>query len=171
MSRKSLIPVLLIQEDEVYDVGWWRGVREVTDEVRQLALRVRRIAQDVYDELGPGHDESVYRLAMAVDLRAAEIPYRQELSADIHYKGHWVGRREIDFVIDNTIAVELKCVKAALPGHKNQALAQGGALGIPSMLINYRNLRKPDGEMALEPTTNGVEVWIEQEPLPVAADA
>ena len=51
-----------------------------------LVAKVQEISKTVYSVLGPGHDESVYRLAMSIELREAQIPFKQEQSVDVLYR-------------------------------------------------------------------------------------
>ena len=57
------------------------------------------IAQDVYMDLGSGHDEKVYRRAMEVDLRTRGIEYDSERVLELRYKEHYVGENYADLVV------------------------------------------------------------------------
>lgn len=128
----------------------------------KLVAKVQEISKAVYSVLGPGHDESVYQLAMSVELREAKIPFKQEQSVDLLYKGHWVGRKEIDLLVDDRLAVELKSVGSASGINKAQAIAHSNAAKKPGMLINFRNVCC-NGAMRLEFCEDGVEVWLQDE--------
>lgn len=127
-----------------------------------LVAKVQEISKTIYSVLGPGHDESVYRLAMSIELREVKIPFKQEQSVDVLYKGHWVGRKEIDLLVDDRLAVELKSVKSATDINQAQAIAQSKAAGKTGMLINFRNVYD-NGAMMLKYCGDGVEVWSNDE--------
>ena len=127
-----------------------------------LVAKVQEVSKAVYTVLGPGHEESVYRLAMSVELREAKIPFKQEQSVDVLYKGHWVGRKEIDLLVDNRLAVELKSTGSASDNHKAQAIAQSKAAEKASMLIHFRNVCD-NNAMKLTFGRDGVEVWLKDE--------
>ena len=131
-------------------------------EIDDLVEKVREISKTVYSILGPGYDESVYRLAMSIELREAKIPFKQEESTDVLYKGHWVGRKEIDLLVNDRLAVEFKSVGSASDVNKAQAIAQSNAAEKPGMLINFRNVYG-NGAMTLEFCGDGVEVWLKDE--------
>ncbi len=50
----------------------------------------------------------MYREGLAVELRAKQIPFRQEAAHSVYYKGHCLGRRHLDFVISERLALEVK---------------------------------------------------------------
>ena len=127
-----------------------------------LVEKVQEISATVYSVLGLGHDESVYRLAMSIELREAKIPFKQEQSVDVLYKDHWVGRKVIDPLVDDRLALELKAVGAAGNPHKAEAIARSKAAGKTGMLINFRNVYD-NGAMTLKFGRDGVEVWVKDE--------
>lgn len=68
-------------------------------------------ADAVHDELGAGFTESVYHSALQVELSARSIEHSSETTIPIFYKGHNVGRRRPDLMVDDggqKIVIELK---------------------------------------------------------------
>lgn len=65
-------------------------------------------AYEVQNEIGCGHREQAYQLALAKEFKRRGIKYEKEVSADIRYKNESVGVRRLDFMIENKIVVELK---------------------------------------------------------------
>ena len=43
-------------------------------EIDDLVAKMQEVSKTVYSVLGPGHEKSVYRLAMSVELRDAKVP-------------------------------------------------------------------------------------------------
>lgn len=82
-----------------------------------LMALLARLASEVYDALGSGHDESVYRKAMIVGLRAAQIPYQTLQSVSVRYLGEEVGVEEVDLLVgedtERTV-VELKVIEGQI---------------------------------------------------------
>lgn len=108
--------------------------------MNDLVATVQEVSNTVCSVLGPGHEKSVYRLAMSVELQEANIPFKQEQSVDVLYKGHWVGRKEIDLLVDDSLAVELKSTGSASDNQKAKTIAQSNAAEKTSMLIHFRNV-------------------------------
>ncbi len=77
-------------------------------ELCKLVESVFEAAKELFAELGPGYEESVYREGLAVELRAKQVPFRQEAAHNVYYKGHCLGRRYLDFVISERLALEVK---------------------------------------------------------------
>lgn len=89
---------------------------------------------DVYNELGYGFLEKVYKNALFNELTHRGIRCQKEYPISVYYKGVCVGEYYADIMIEDKIILELKAVKAILPEH----LAQ---------LNNY--LRATDAEVGL----------------------
>ena len=68
----------------------------MSDDVRAT---VEDAAKRVYAELGGGHLESVYRLAMAIEFRELGISYETEHTREIFYKEQRVGEHRLDFLV------------------------------------------------------------------------
>lgn len=66
------------------------------------------IANDVYQELGAGHTESVYHNAMKIGLQEQPLPYESERDILITYHDKYVGTVRADLIVDNKIVIELK---------------------------------------------------------------
>ena len=69
------------------------------------------IAQEIYNELGPGHRECVYHRAFEMELRNRGTPYECEVVIPIFYKGQFLSHMRLDLVVDKNIIVELKAIK------------------------------------------------------------
>lgn len=89
---------------------------------------------DVYNELGYGFLEKVYKNALFNELTQRGIRCQKEFPISVYYKGICVGDYYADIIIEDKIILELKAVKTILPEH----LAQ---------LNNY--LRATDAEVGL----------------------
>lgn len=77
-----------------------------------VTARILAAATEVHRVLGPGFEEVIYQRALARELPAHDLEFSREVWIDVHYKGEKVGRKRVDFVIDE-VMVEIKA-KAAL---------------------------------------------------------
>jgi GxxExxY protein len=79
---------------------------------KDLSYKVLGMAFSVHNILGPGLLESAYEGAFCVELKQAGIPFSRQEIYPLYYKGELVGGYIADLVVDNTIILELKSVKA-----------------------------------------------------------
>lgn len=76
-----------------------------------LTYKIRGSIFKVYNELGFGHRESVYRKALAIEFSKQEIPHKEEPRLEIKYDGVSVGVYVPDFLIDDKVIIEIKSVE------------------------------------------------------------
>ncbi len=72
-----------------------------------VTARIIAAATEVHRTLGPGFREVIYQRALALELPAHNLEFSREVWMDVHYKGKKVGRKRVDFVIDE-VMVEIK---------------------------------------------------------------
>jgi GxxExxY protein len=90
----------------------------------QLSQEVIGAAIEVHKNLGPGLLESAYQKCLAYEFSARGINFNSEYPIPIKYKNTSLdcGYR-IDFMIENSIIVELKSVEKIMPIHQAQILS------------------------------------------------
>jgi len=69
---------------------------------------VRKLAEEVYAELGPGHTESVYHNAMKIQLQDAGLQYESERDIPVLFKTRYVGTVRADVIVNHEIVLEFK---------------------------------------------------------------
>lgn len=108
------------------------------EEVEQLTHSVIGFAIRVHRELGPGFLESVYENALAVELDENRVRYERQKPLAISYKGRQVGEHRLDFLIENSVVMELKAVAAFEKVHfavvRSYVRASGATTGL---LVNF----------------------------------
>jgi GxxExxY protein len=77
---------------------------------------------DVYNELGYGFLESVYRDAMAIALKSKGLQVDKEFPMSARFRGQIIGAFKADLVVSGAVVVELKAVKALESMHEAQIL-------------------------------------------------
>ncbi|MBB5342766.1 GxxExxY protein [Tunturibacter empetritectus] len=77
---------------------------------------------EVYNELGFGFLESVYREAMRIALTQAGLEVQAEVSIPVSFRGSLVGMFRADLVVAGTVVVELKTAEAISKAHEAQVL-------------------------------------------------
>jgi GxxExxY protein len=76
----------------------------------------------VYDGLGFGFLEAVYRRALAFELRARGLTVLVETPIDVSYRGVCVGSYRLDLLVEQRVAVEVKATELLPPTSKRQLL-------------------------------------------------
>jgi GxxExxY protein len=80
-------------------------------------------AIEVHRQLGPGLLESVYLIALEHELLARGLNFACEVEMPIRYKGTELEHSlRLDFVVEQTLVIELKAVDVVLPVHYAQLL-------------------------------------------------
>ncbi len=92
----------------------------------------------VHKTLGNGFQELIYQRCLAIELERAGISFVREQSHTIFYDGIDVGTRRADFIIEESVVVELKALinleDVHLAQAKNYVLAYDKPIGL---LINF----------------------------------
>jgi GxxExxY protein len=96
-------------------------------------------AIEVHTALGPGLLESTYDGCFSHELTLRGIQFVRQVPLPVVYKGFQLdcGYR-IDFLVENSLLVELKAVERVLPIHHAQILTYLKLLGVKQgLLINF----------------------------------
>src|SRR3989449_10546372 len=107
--------------------------------INDLSRPLFGAAIEVHRALGPGLLESAYEQCLARELALRDIPFEPQKSVPVYYKGTRLdcGYR-LDFLVANSVVVEVKAVDTLLPIHQAQMLSYlklgGWKLGL---LINF----------------------------------
>src|ERR1700679_2681230 len=95
---------------------------EFSDRNDPLTERIIRGFFEVYNELGFGFLESVYREAMRIALGEAGFRVEAEVPVPVSFRGRLVGVSRGDIVVDGSIIVELKTAESISKAHEAQVL-------------------------------------------------
>ena len=100
--------------------------------------RIIRSFYYVYNTLGYGFLEAVYRNAMAVELRKRGFAPSIETRMEVHYKGEPVGIYIADMLVNDTVIVEFKVSEEYRKSDEAQLLNELAATRKPvGLLINF----------------------------------
>jgi GxxExxY protein len=109
------------------------------DEIQDdLTYKIIGCAMKVHSTLGNGFQEVIYQRCLAIELEKAKLIFSREQEMPIFYEGVEVGSRRADFVVENTVLVELKAIIQLEDVHLAQALNYLQAYKIDKgLLINF----------------------------------
>ena len=90
---------------------------DITDKILKSAFEVHKF-------LGNGFQEVIYQRALAYEMRQLNLSFSRELEQDIFYKDlrEPIGKRRVDFLVEDKVLVELKAVSEIDGAHLNQVL-------------------------------------------------
>jgi len=120
-----------------------------------LTYRIIGCAMKVHATLGNGFQEVIYQRALAIEMRKAELHFARELEMPIFYDGVNIGTRRVDFLIEETIMVEIKAVVSLEDVHLAQGLNylvaykldKGLLLNFGARSLEIKRLRHPKNKM------------------------
>ena len=95
-------------------------------------------AMEVHNILGNGFQEVVYQRALSVEMSLRNIEHQREFEMPLFYKGIDVGKRRVDFLVGDSISVEIKAIINLEDVHLAQAMNYLEAYNLQTgLLINF----------------------------------
>jgi GxxExxY protein len=92
----------------------------------------------VHSALGNGFQEVIYQRALAIEMIKQGLVFQREMEMPIYYEGEYIGKRRVDFFVEDNLMVELKAVINLEEVHLAQAMNYCQAYNLPiGLLINF----------------------------------
>jgi len=114
-------------------------INKITERIIGCAIEVHRV-------LRCGLFETVYRSALAIEFDAAGLAYTSEVSVPALYKGRRLGSYRLDFIVEDSVVVEVKSVERMNAIFDTQVITY---LGLTNkrvgLLINFNSRLLKDG--------------------------
>lgn len=105
---------------------------------KELTGKIIKVFYEVYDELGHGFLESVYQRCLGISLRQAGLNVVWPVTISVWFRGYQVGTFEGDMLVEKTVLLELKAVRALDSSHQAQLLNYLRATEIEiGLLLNF----------------------------------
>ena len=103
-----------------------------------LTSKIIGCGMTVHSILGNGFPEVVYQRALAIVFRLQGIPFEREKEMLIFYKTEQVGKRRVDFLVEEIISVELKATTVLTDSDLAQAINYLEAYDLEiGLLLNF----------------------------------
>lgn len=103
-----------------------------------LTHKIIGCAMEVHTHLGNGFPEIIYHRALSIELNSSGLNFKDEFEMPVNYKGKRIGKRRVDFFIENSIMVEIKAVINLEDTHLAQAMNYVEAYNLEvGLLINF----------------------------------
>lgn len=104
----------------------------------ELTGKIIGCAMTVHSALGNGFQEVIYQRALAMEMADQGIAFNREQTMTVYYKGHQIGSRRVDFLVEEVVCVELKAVIRMEDAHLAQAINYLEAYDLEvGLLINF----------------------------------
>src|SRR6266702_143349 len=114
------------------DEGQVRGKHD------DLTQKIIGVFYEVYNELGYGFLETVYREAMRLALIQAALHAAAEVPIQVRFRGELVGIFRADLIVNDTVLIELKACEALAREHESQTLNYLRATNTEvALLVNF----------------------------------
>ncbi len=95
-------------------------------------------AMKVHSELGNGFPEIIYHRSLSIELKERGINYVREIAMPLYYQGEEIGKRRLDFLVEERVLIELKAVSEINETHYNQVLNYLTAYNLEiGLLLNF----------------------------------
>ena len=117
----------------------------------ELTYKIIGCSMKVHNKLGNGFQELIYQRALAVEFEKQGIRFEREVEMPIFYEEHNIGSRRADFLVQESVLVELKAQIQLEDVHLAQGLNYLVAYKLEKgLLINFgarslqvKRLRRP----------------------------
>jgi len=104
----------------------------------ELSYEIIGVAFDVHNEVGGGHHEKYYQRALSEAFSKKDLKFVEQLSFPIKYGHKIIGRRILDFLVQDKIIVEIKAGDRFSKTHIDQVLGYLKISGLKlAILINF----------------------------------
>ena len=114
-------------------------------EHEEITHKIIGCAYQVYNQLGFGFLESVYKKAIIIDLTKNNLKVEEEKPLKVYYDCQVVGNFYVDLFVEEAVIVELKSVQNLNKEHEIQ-------------LVNYLNSLRKEIGLLINFGPSGVEV-------------
>ncbi len=106
----------------------------------ELSYKIIGCAFDVYNDLGNGQSEKCYQKALSKSFSKNNLKCKEQMSCPISYAGEIIGRRFLDFLVEDKIIAEIKKEARFSKSHIDQVLEYLKINDLKlAILINFGN--------------------------------
>ena len=95
-------------------------------------------AMKVHQRMRNGYQELIYHRCLIIEFRKIALSFLNEIALPIFYDEIEIGKRRVDFLVENKVVVEIKAQSELMDTHLAQALNYLEALNLEiGLLINF----------------------------------
>lgn len=104
---------------------------DITEKIIGCAMTVHRRMRNGFQEL-------IYHRCLIIEFRKIALSFSNEVELPIFYDNVEVGKRRVDFLVENKVVIEIKAVSELTDTHLAQALNYLESLNLEvGLLLNF----------------------------------
>lgn len=123
---------------------------DITEKIIGCAMTVHR-------KMKAGYSELIYSRCLAIEFDKIHVAYKKEMELPIYYDEMIVGKRRVDFLVDDKIVVELNAISELTDKELNQSLNYlenhrkeiGLLIDFGAKSLQFRRLINSKGNLAI----------------------
>ena len=105
---------------------------------KEIVDKIINIFYKVYNQLGYGFSEKVYKSAIMIEFKKEGIPSVSQSGIKVFYKGEIIDEHYADILVDNKVLVKIKAAKELVEDNEAQLLHYLEATDIEAgILLNF----------------------------------
>lgn len=105
---------------------------------KELSYKIMGILFSVHNQLGNRYQEKYYQRAIEEALKETNLEFKKEIEVDLKFNNKKIGKYFLDFLIENSIVLEIKAVPIFKPRDFTQVLAYLVAINLElGILANF----------------------------------
>ena len=115
--------------------------------LNEISYRIIGASMKMHSKLGSGVLENVCGQYLIHEFQQAGLQFQHQVQRKTSHHGVRLQRAyTIDFIVENLVIVEIKCVEKVLPVHRSQLLSYLKLTGLPlGLLLNFKVPHMRDG--------------------------
>lgn len=115
-----------------------KSVVQTAYKYSDITRKIIGCAMSVHSALGNGFQEVIYQRALEIELADCGLQFNREYEMPIYYKQQIIGKRRVDFLVEDVVSVELKAITSLEDVHLAQAINYLEAYDLEvGLLINF----------------------------------
>ncbi len=104
----------------------------------EITHKIIGCAMTVHSAIGSGFQEIIYQRALDVEMEIQNLSFLREMEMEVFYKNIEVGKRRVDFFVEQVIMVELKALAKLDDLHVTQIMNYCQVYNFPfGLLLNF----------------------------------
>ena len=103
-----------------------------------LTSKIIELAIKVHKNLGSAYEEKLYQRALYLEFQRAKLKFEREKEINVNYGNVTIGKKKLDFIVDDKVVVELKKVEAIDKVHIAQVVSYLKTLNLNvGLILNF----------------------------------